>query len=244
MYKTTFLTAEWRKLAFANYVIEPSLLTPFLPAGTTLDRRDNKCYVSLVGFMFMNTEVKGLRIPFHVNFEEVNLRFYVQREEDGELKRGVTFIKEIVSKPALSFFANTLYNEKYVTLPMKHRWTLGTTSNEVTYEWKHKNRWNQLKVISSAEAIPIVEGSEEHFITEHFWGYSKINERSSTEYHLEHPSWQMYPIKDFNVDVDFAGLYGDAFSFLTDQLPASVMLAEGSGVEIFQERRKISKVNT
>src|SRR5688572_15003401 len=116
MYKTTFLTAEWRKLILANYVVEPSLLKPLLPPGTTLDLRDNKCYVSLVGFMFINTKVKGVHIPFHINFEEVNLRFYVQRKESDTLKRGVTFIKEIVSKPFLSFFANSLYHEKYITL--------------------------------------------------------------------------------------------------------------------------------
>jgi len=32
-----FLTAEWRKLAFANYPVDPAVLQPCLPFGTELD---------------------------------------------------------------------------------------------------------------------------------------------------------------------------------------------------------------
>lgn len=70
-----FLKAEWRKLAIFNYEIDPEILIPYLPAGTELDFYRGTCYVSLIGFMFMNTRLLGLTIPFHRNFEEVNLRF-------------------------------------------------------------------------------------------------------------------------------------------------------------------------
>ena len=73
--KGKFLTAEWRKLILANYPIDPTLLLPYLPKGTELDFFQNTCYVSLVGFMFLNTKVLGCKIPFHQNFEEFNLRF-------------------------------------------------------------------------------------------------------------------------------------------------------------------------
>ncbi len=115
-----FLTAEWNNLIMANYIINPSILLPYLPAHTELDYYNGQCYVSLIGFMFEQTKILGLKIPFHVNFEEVNLRFYV-KVKDGDLwKRGAVFIKEIVPKHAITFVANALYREKYVTLPMKH----------------------------------------------------------------------------------------------------------------------------
>jgi uncharacterized protein len=98
----SFLTAEWRKLAIANYLVSPKLLEKYIPSGTSLDLYQDKCFVSLVGFMFLNTKVLGLKIPFHENFEEVNLRFYVKRIDNNILKRGVVFIKEIVPKPALT----------------------------------------------------------------------------------------------------------------------------------------------
>jgi hypothetical protein len=104
---TTFLTAEWRKLALANYVIDPKILEKYVPKGTELDIWEGKCFVSLVGFRFLNTKVKGIKVPFHVNFDEVNLRFYVKYLDGNEWKRGVVFIKEIVPKPILSFVART-----------------------------------------------------------------------------------------------------------------------------------------
>ena len=109
----TFLQAEWRKLAMVNYSIDKKILDKYLPPKTEIDLWNDICYVSLVGFMFKNTKVKGLKIPFHTNFEEVNLRFYVRYEDNGEWKRGVVFVKEIVPKPALTFVANTVYKENY-----------------------------------------------------------------------------------------------------------------------------------
>jgi len=71
----TFLSAEWRKLAIANYYVDPEILVPFLPYKTELDLWNGKCYISLVGFRFVNTKLKGFGIPFHKHFEEVNLKF-------------------------------------------------------------------------------------------------------------------------------------------------------------------------
>ena len=119
----SFLTAEWRKLAFANYAIDKELLTPYLPVGTELDLWNGTCYVSLIGFLFKNTKLLGFSIPFHANFEEVNLRFYVKYKDGENWKRGVVFIKEIVPKFALSAVANTIYNENYETMPMTHSWS-------------------------------------------------------------------------------------------------------------------------
>src|SRR3954453_11964004 len=111
-----FLKAEWRKLAMANYAVDRKLLEKYLPYRTEIDTWDNTCYVSLVGFMFLNTRVKGLKIPFHTEFEEVNLRFYVRYRDGQAWKRGVVFIKEIVPRPMLTLVANTLYKEHYETL--------------------------------------------------------------------------------------------------------------------------------
>src|ERR1700761_9171017 len=98
-----FLTAEWRKLAMANYPVEPDALRPLLPAHTELDTWEGESYVSLVGFQFREVRIKGFSIPFHTHFPEVNLRFYVRYEENNEWKRGVVFIREIVPLPAVAF---------------------------------------------------------------------------------------------------------------------------------------------
>ena len=215
----------------ANYSIDPGILQKFLPYKTELDFWNNRCYVSLVGFMFQNTEVMGMRIPFHTDFEEVNLRFYVTHKSEDGIKRGVVFIKEIVPKPALTFVANTIYGENYETMPMHHRWDVNIDTWLIKYAWK-KQRWNSVKVISDLNLSEIKAGSEEEFITEHYWGYTRINDRKTSEYGVEHPRWKVYGVSGFTIDVDFAYIYGEAFDFLKYEKPISVFLAEGSEIVV------------
>ncbi|WP_420601855.1 YqjF family protein [Flagellimonas sp.] len=228
----SFLKAEWRKLALANYIIDKELLTKYVPAGTELDLWNGNCYVSLVGFMFVNTKLLGIKIPYHTNFEEVNLRFYVKRFENGEWKRGVVFIKEIVPKRALTFVANTVYNENYETLPMEHSWSLENDQRTVQYRWKKNNQWNSIKVKASMEQFNIEPNSETEFITEHYWGYAKVNGQKSNEYEVTHPKWEVYKVNDHEINVDFGAVYGEEFEFLNAMEPTSVMLAEGSEITV------------
>jgi uncharacterized protein YqjF (DUF2071 family) len=227
---TTFLQAEWRKLAMANYAVDQKILIKYLPRKTEIDFWNDTCYVSLVGFMFNNTKVKGFSIPFHTHFEEVNLRFYVRYNDQGEWKRGVVFVKEIVPKPALTLVANLVYKENYETMPMSHSWT-SDENLTVDYRWR-KKRWNSFKVIANKNSNLIKSNSEEEFITEHYWGYTRISNEKTSEYGVEHPKWEVYPTKDYIIDVDFADIYGQEFNFLTTQKPKSVFLAEGSEIKV------------
>ncbi|MBC8035238.1 MAG: DUF2071 domain-containing protein [Chitinophagaceae bacterium] len=226
-----FLEAEWRKLAMANYSVPPSLLQKYLPYKTELDLWNDTCYVSLVGFLFDNTRLKGFRIPFHTRFEEVNLRFYVRYKEGDTWKRGVVFLSEIVPKPALAFVANTIYNERYTTCYMQHSWLADETSLTAEYKWK-KSNWNSFKITAGNTAFPLEEGSETAFITEHYWGYTKRGINKSSEYGVEHPKWGIYKTMNHSIDVNFSDVYGPQFGFLSDETPKSVFLAEGSEVII------------
>lgn len=229
---SSFLTAEWRRLILANYAVAPSVLQPFVPEGTELDTWNGRCYVSLVGFMFLNTRIKGIAIPFHSNFEEVNLRFYVKRiMPEGSIRRGVTFIKEIVPKAAISIVANTVYKEPYETMPMRHSWKEADGMLDIQYEWK-KEKWHSLRVLAASIAEPIAAGSEAEFITEHYWGYTKTGKKRASEYPVEHPRWEIYPVKEYAVNVNFGKVYGAEFGFLSNEKPVSVMLAEGSGIVV------------
>lgn len=233
----SFLRAEWRRLALANYAVDPAILQPFAPYGTELDQWQGTTYVSLVGFLFKNTRMLGLKIPLHINFEEVNLRFYVKYKDDSEWKRGVVFLKEIVPRPALTFVANTLYREHYQTRKMRHEWRETQTSLLTRYEWKDRGQWQSFSVESEKQAVDIAPDSEAEFITEHYWGYTRIKPKVTCEYGVTHPRWQCYPVKDYQVDVDFGQVYGPAFGFLTGLSPKSVMLAEGSPITVETKRQ-------
>ncbi|AWH85571.1 hypothetical protein HYN59_10825 [Flavobacterium album] len=239
--KRTFLDAQWRKLIMINYAVDPDSLKKHLPFETEIDLWNGTCYVSLVGFMFVDTKMLGLRIPFHINFEEINLRFYVKYKDTEGYKRGVVFIKEIVPQPALTFVANLLYNENYETMKTRHSWVESDDSLTVEYGWR-KGDWHTIKVVSDKTTVDIKPESEEEFITEHFWGYTKINDKVTSEYEVAHPRWQIYPVKSHEVNVDFEKVYGSDFAFLQGEKPVSVYLAEGSEILVKQGRKiKIKK---
>lgn len=223
----------------ANYAIEPSILASYIPEGTELDLWNNTCYISLVGFMFLNTRLMGVSVPFHTNFEEVNLRFYVRRHGPTGWKRGVVFLKEFVPKPALTFVANSIYGEHYQTVPMNHE-IKSANSLQVSYSWKVR-KWNTFSVDADPLAQDIAVGSEAEFITEHYWGYTKLGSSKTSEYAVEHPRWQAYRVTDHKIDVDFESLYGPQFGSLNEQKPLSVFLAEGS--EILVRKAEILKSN-
>lgn len=229
----TFLTAEWRKLAMANYVVPEDPLLPYLPDGTVLDLYRGRCFVSLVGFLFQETRLRGLRVPFHVQFEEVNLRFCVRHGD----KRGVVFIKEIVPRLALQLVANAFYGEKYRTARMRHEWKSEPGRLSVSYGWRVGGRWQEMRVVSQLDLQPLVTGSEEEFITEHYWGYTKLGNGNTSECEVVHPRWEIYPVESFAIDVDFARVYGAQFAALNGMRPHSVLLAEGSEVIVRSGQR-------
>ena len=232
-----FLTAEWRKLALANYVVGPEILMPYLAYKTELDTWNGKHYLSLVGFRFINTRIKGIPVPFHRHFEEVNLRFYVRYKAGSGWRRGVTFIREIVPARALTFIANSIFREKYVTMPMKHHWETKDDLLQISYSWKQNQKWNTFSLAADPSLVGILADSKEEFITEHYWGYTPIDETLCSEYGVEHPRWEHYKVIEYKIDVDFGEVYGSRFKFLTNQTPDSVMLAEGSEIVVYSSQR-------
>ena len=231
------LKANWKKLVMANYQVDPDVLRPFLPFGTELDYYSNACYVSLVGFMFRDSTLGGIPIPFHQSFEEVNLRFYVTSHHDGKTERGVVFIKELVPRHAVTLVANAFFKEHYETCPMDHEWNFSADAQHIEYRWK-KQKWYSLKIVSDISPQALTAGSEAEFFTEHYLGCTKIHDRLTLEYTVAHDPWMVYATKDYAIDVDFGSVYGKTFAFLHQMKPDSVFLAEGSGI-CLQKTRKI-----
>ena len=232
-----FLTASWQNLIMANYEVEPSLLAGFVPEGTELDFHAGKCYASLVAFMFLDTRVLGLPVPFHTNFEEVNLRFYVRRETPDEVKRGVVFIKEIVPRRAIALVAKTFYGEPYEMWKMDHI----ETENELIYTWRKDDSANQFKVEIGVNLGVPDPNSHGEFIIEHYWGYTKRGAKRTDEYKVEHPKWELFEVSSAEIDVDFSELYGEKFGFLSETKPQSIFMAKGSPVSVYKGARISSK---
>ena len=230
-----FLTGQWKYLAMLNYEIDPAILGPRVPRGTELDSWNGKTMVSVVGFMFLETCVLGMKIPFHVRFEEVNLRFYVRRKAEDGWRRGVVFIKEIVPRRAIATAARLFYNENYIARKMRHRVELDestTASGLVEYGWRMAGRWNGLRAVTAGAARPLVDGSEAEFITEHYWGYAAQRDGGTVEYQVEHPRWLVWEVAEPEFDCDVRAVYGAAFVEALSAAPSSAFVALGSPITV------------
>ncbi len=229
------IDAKWKKLLLANYPVDTHLLDPYLPYGTEHALLDQKSYISLVGFLFLDVKLMGIKIPFHVNFVEVNLRFYVRRRFENEWRYGVVFIREFVALPMVSFIANTVARENYESVPMRHMMSSGKDTLTVEYSWQ-KEEWHSMQITAGSNSFPIPDASHMHFFTVQHWGYSKVNAHKAYEYSVEHPHWDMYSTREYCIDVDFGKSYGSKFAFLNNQQPESVFLAEGSGITMIKQK--------
>jgi len=227
-----FLKAKWTNLLMVNYEVDPKILKPYLPAYTVLDLWQGKALVSMVGFLFEDTKVLGIKWPFHVNFEEVNLRFYVRHFDGKEWKRGAVFISEIVPKTLIALIANNLYKEHYSALPMRHSIKISKENTQYLYEWKLDGRWNKLGGTVSNEILPIQPGSPEEFIFEHYWGYNIWGDTVTMEYQVEHISWQVSQGTDPIFEADIEALYGKEFVPYLSVKPYSVFFAKGSEISV------------
>ncbi|HEX4823646.1 MAG TPA: DUF2071 domain-containing protein [Candidatus Polarisedimenticolaceae bacterium] len=222
-----FLTAEWRHLVLFNFAVDPALLSPIVPHGTELDA---PAHVSLVGFRFEKTRVLGLPVPFHRDFDEINLRFYVRSRMPEGWRRGVVFVREVVAKRAIAIAARAIYNEPYVTRPTRSK----VDSDGATYAFENETSW--LSLGAHHDEPPSWDDHIEA-MTENLWGYTRQRDGGTIEYAVEHPRWTVWRASRFELAGDFARFYGDAFGAVLSSAPRSVLVADGSPVVVRRGER-------
>jgi uncharacterized protein len=226
------MSAHFKYLAMLNYEVDPAILAPLVPRGTELERFAGKTLVSVVAFLSLKTKVLGIPIPWHRDFEQINLRFYVRRKAEEGWREGVVFIKSIVPRLAIALGTRVLYRENYVAMPTRHVIDMAADAPErpsrVRYEWRFQGEWNWVEVHPVGELMPLPPGSEEQYTAEHYWGYSARDRDTTSEYRVSHPTWKMWRVRHAELRCDVAGLYGPEFvSYLRGE-PSSALLADGS----------------
>jgi uncharacterized protein len=250
------LTARWTELALLNFRVPVEEIARLAPAGTEPDLHAGEAYISVVGFRFQSVRIFGIPVPGHTRFDEINLRYYVKREVGGEVRRGVVFVREIVPRRAVAIVANRLYNENYVTRPMRRLISMAgeelSTGDRIEYGWhdggggafrRRKARdWNRLAAdVATPLEIPAA-GSLEEFIVEHYWGYGSDRHGRTIEYRVAHPTWRVSTAVDMCWECDVESTYRAPFARYLMTEPASAIIAEGSAVQVFGGRRLETKV--
>jgi uncharacterized protein len=225
-----------------NFEVPAGLLRPLVPRGTELDTWDGATVASVVGFRFLDTRVLGVPVPGHRHFDEVNLRFYVRRRgENGDWRRAVVFVRELVPRRAIAFVARRLYNEPYTAVPMRHELDMEHAADgqpgRAAYAWRLADRWHRLEVRTRGRPTQPDPASEAAFITEHYWGYTVQRDGGCKEYRVEHPPWRVWEAEAAQLDCDVQAAYGAGFAECLGDPPRSSFLAEGSAVRVHRGRR-------
>lgn len=259
------LSARWTDLLLLNFRVPAELLAEFAPPGTEPDRLDGAAYLSIVGFRFQDTRLFGLPIPGHTRFAEINLRYYVKRHVHGQWRRGVVFVKEIAPRRAIGVAANWLYNENYVTRPMRSNICIANThlspGDTVEYAWRStspltllktkggdsndsgplrgrpsESSWNRLAARIGASLQPYAPGSFEEFLVDNYWGYVRGRDGRTREYRVLHDPWRVAPVDEVEWDCDLAANYDPPFTEYLAAPPSSALIAEGSPIQLFRGR--------
>jgi uncharacterized protein len=237
---TPFLKAAWRHLVMLHYKIDPGVLQGLVPAGTHLDLWNDHAFVSVVGFRFLHTRILSLPVPFHQDFDEINLRFYVKRQVHGETRHGVVFIREAVALPTIAFAAKATYNEPYVVLPTRHHVDMDDAETGkagfARYQWKEDD-WYTLEAETQGLPSTLEPGTLDEFLSQRHWGYTRQRDGGTIEYEVVHPRWRYWSPGIYRLECDIARMYGPQFVPALTGKPALATLVEGSAVTLFMGRR-------
>jgi uncharacterized protein YqjF (DUF2071 family) len=229
-----FLTAGWHWLLMLSFAVDPALLRRHVPRGVEVDDWRGTTLLSLVGLRFVGTRVLGCAVPFHRDFDEINLRFYVRARGPEGWRRGVVFIREVVARRAVASVARWLYGERYVVCPTRSAVVEPREGRvgSIAYRWRARGRW--LSIGAAFAGTPAVPGagSEEEFVTEHPWGYSGTPDGPTLEYRVEHPPWRVWPALRPTLEGDLTRFYGAELGEALRGAPRSAFVADGSPVVV------------
>ncbi|MDX2249338.1 MAG: DUF2071 domain-containing protein [Bacteroidia bacterium] len=224
-----FLTATWSHLLNVTFPVPPEILLPHVPPGVELDVQDGHAFASVVAFDFLDTRVKGLKIPFHINFPEINLRYYIRHNG----KRGVMFWKELVPKYCIAFVARRFYNEPYEAVPMSSAIYQEKNDHVLNHTFFYGGKSHNIMArFSDKKSLPPAD-SVEYYFKEHDLGIGVSHKGKPLQYEVRHPEWEIFKLKNYRLDIDFGLVYGKQWAFLANTTPHCALLAVGSKIEVF-----------
>lgn len=227
------LTARWSNLALLTYEVEPSLLGPWLPDDVEADLVDGRALVSLVAFDFLDTRIRGRRIPGFVNFPEINFRTYVRQGD----RQGVVAIRELVPSPLAAAIGRLRFHEPFRATPIESRTTSMGDELLVEHRWQWKDGRYFLRMTADQLSVPASADAPAHHLLGRRWAYGRNRRGQPNALRVEHPEWALRRVRTLDFDVDFAALFGPEWSVLNGRQPASTHLAVGSAVSIFPPGR-------
>jgi len=227
------ITARWTNLALLTFEVDASLVRPCLPPGVEPDLTDGRARVSLIAFDFVDTRIRGRRIPGFVDFPEINFRTYVRQGD----RLGVVALRELVPSPIAAAIGRLRFNEPFRSTPMESRTT--SLGNELVVE--HRWRWRSgryfVRMTADQQAGASPAEGEAHHLLGRRWAFGRTRRGAPIVVRVEHPPWALRQVRTLDFEVDFSALFGPEWEPLNGRQPNSTFLAVGSPVAIFPPGR-------
>ena len=227
------LTARWTNLALLTYEVEEAVVRPYLPEGVEPDVVAGQALVSLIAFDFVDTRIRGRRIPGFVDFPEVNFRTYVRQGD----RQGVVAIRELVPSPLAAAVGRLRFNEPFRSTPMESRTASMGDELVVEHRWRWKDRRYFVRMTADQASAPSTQEGPAHHLLGRRWAFGTSRHGEPIVLRVEHPHWALRPVRTVDFEVDFAALYGPEWAVLNERRPSSTLLAVGSPVSIFPPGR-------
>ena len=113
------------------------------------------------------------------------------------------------------------------------------TNEQITIEHRlvGRDRIHTIRAVGAKPAMQPSPDSAEQFFKEHQWGFGRTRRGATLCYEVRHPTWSIYPVRDFRIDLDWSELYGPEWEFLAKAEPDSTVLAAGSAVAVYPKGR-------
>lgn len=226
------ISTEFKKVALFNYIVPEEVVKKYLPKHIKPDFYNGNCYISLVGFQVSKLKVAGVKVPLLKDFDEIDLQIYVKRFNGAKWEKGVVVVSRIFDQPGAAPLANTLFKANYSSVPTSGKVNETENTLEVQYFWQLNGKEQKFSVKSNKLAAPYDKESEAGFLLDRPYGFIKVSKEETLRYEIKHAGWHLYTVEEYAVDVDFSRQYDPVLNVLNSMVPQSVILTEGSTVEI------------
>ena len=80
-------------------------------------------------------------------------------------------------------------------------------------------------------------GSDEEFLSERGWGYTRQRDGGTIEYRVDHTRWNVWPNAACELEGPLAEFYDEPFASIVSGAPASAFIADGSAVAVYLPER-------
>ena len=179
---------HWGDLAYLHWPVDPALVAPLLPPGTTPDTFEGQTYVGLVPFQMSAVRIFGTpALPYLSTFAETNIRLYAV---DARGRRGVVFRSLEATRLLPVLAARASYHLPYLWARM------AIVRDGPLRTYTSVRRWPGPRGAGGTIALrigePLVADPLAHFLTARWGLFSTWYGGRTVWAPVEHPPWPLH----------------------------------------------------